>query len=77
MAEPTESRSVRHPAASEGQKKYHVIAAVFPDTKEGKKAFESLEKAGKELKYAVERIPFDKLDFGDAAILDKFYSGTK
>ena len=51
------------------------IATVFPDTKEGRKASAALEKAASELKHvALERIPFDKLDFGDLAVLEKFYS---
>lgn len=51
-----------------------VIVAVMPDTKEGKKSCESLEKAAEELGYVVEKIPFEKLDFGETDALDKFYS---
>ena len=55
-------------------KRKQVINAVFPDTKEGKKGFEALSTAAEELKYTVERIPFEKLDFGETDALDKFYS---
>ena len=51
------------------------IATVFPDTKEGRKASVALEKAASELKHVtLEQIPFDKLDFGDLPVLEKFYS---
>ena len=48
---------------------------VFPDTKEGRKARAALENAVRELKHVtIEEIPFDKLDFGDLNVLEKFYS---
>ena len=51
------------------------IAIVFPDTREGRKASAALEKAVRDLKHVtVERIPFDKLDYGDLNALEKFYS---
>ena len=51
------------------------IVTVFPDTKEGRKANAALEKAVSELKHVtLEQIPFDKLDFGDLTVLEKFYS---
>lgn len=53
-----------------------VIVTVFPETKEGKKAFEALQNAAEELKYVVERIPFEKLDFGETDAIDKFYSSS-
>ena len=55
-------------------KRKQVIVAVFPETKEGSKAFDGLRKAAEELKYKIDRIPFEKLDFGETDALDKFYS---
>ena len=55
-------------------KRKQVIVAVFPDTKEGTKAFDGLKKAAEELKYKIERIPFERLDFGETDALDRFYS---
>ena len=51
------------------------IVTVFPDTREGRKASDALEKAVSELKHVtLEQIPFDKLDFGDLNVLEKFYN---
>ena len=50
------------------------IVTVMPDTKEGKKGFQALEEAAEELGYILEKIPFEKLDFGETDALDKFYS---
>ena len=55
-------------------KRKQIIVAIFPDTKEGSKAFNELKKAAEELKYTIERIPFEKLDFGETDALDRFYS---
>ena len=55
-------------------KRKQVIVAVFPDTNEGSKAFDALKKAAEELKYTIERIPFERLDFGETDALDRFYS---
>lgn len=61
--------------AAQGKPPLQTIVTVFPDTKEGRKASAALEKAARELKHVVlEQIPFDKLDFGDLKMLEKFYS---
>ena len=53
------------------------MVAVYPETKEGRKALEALEKAAEELKNTtIERIPFEKLDFGETPVLDQFYSAN-
>ena len=53
------------------------VAAVFPDTKDGNKAFNVLEAAATELKsITVDRIPFERLDFGETEILDRFYGAN-
>lgn len=53
------------------------IVAVFPDTKEGKCAFQALQEAAKDLQQSkIERIQFEKLDFGDLGMLEKFYSAA-
>lgn len=53
------------------------VVAIFPDTKEGRKAFEALSKAAAELKHTdLERMAFERLDFGETAILDQFYNAT-
>jgi mitogen-activated protein kinase kinase kinase 5 len=52
------------------------VVCVFPETKEGKLVYESLHRAATQLKYAVERIPFEKLDFGETDTLDKFHSSS-
>ena len=75
MAQPPPSK--RSSASGENQKKnaQQTIAVVFPDTKEGRKARAALENAVRELKrVTIEEIPFDKLDFGDLSVLEKFYS---
>lgn len=50
------------------------IVAVFPDGRTGKKALETLESAVDLGASKIDRIPFEKLDFGDLKALDKFYS---
>ena len=54
--------------------KQSVIVAVYPDTMEGLKGWDSLQSAAKELGMACQRILFEKLDFGETAVLDQFYS---
>ena len=62
-------------AVQQSKPPVQTIATVFPDTKEGRKASAALEKAASELKHVtLEKIPFDKLDFGDLPVLEKFYS---
>ena len=57
------------------QSKQHVIVAVFPDTKAGKKAYDALVQASEGIKSTtILRIPFEKLDFGETQILDAFYN---
>ena len=59
-----------------GARKQTVIA-VFPETTAGNKAFSILEAAAADLKSTVvERIPFERLDFGATDVLDKFYSAN-
>ena len=51
------------------------VVAVFPDTKKGERAFQALQDALKEHQQStIERLPFEKLDFGDLDMLEKFYS---
>ena len=51
------------------------VLAVFPDSKEGKKAFKALQDAAAQLKQTkIECLPFEKLDFGETWALEKFYS---
>ncbi len=58
-------------------KQRQTVAAIFPDTNEGRKALEALNKAASELRHTeVERIAFERLDFGETAILDQFYNAT-
>ena len=62
-------------ASSSHRRQKITVVAVFPETKEGEKAFAALEKAAGELKtVTVRRLPFQKLDFGETAALDLFYS---
>jgi len=51
-----------------------VVAAIFPDSKQGSAAFRALEKAVSSTSSSIERIPFEKLDYGETESLDKFYS---
>ena len=53
-----------------------VIVTVIPDTKEGRKCFNVLQEVANELDYVIERIAFEKLDFGETDALDKFYSSN-
>ena len=54
--------------------KQSVIVAVYPDTMEGLKGLDALQSASKELGITCHRIMFEKLDFGETAVLDQFYS---
>ena len=49
------------------------IVAVLPDGGAGEKALEALEQAAGSVSN-IQRIPFEKLDFGDLKALDEFYS---
>ena len=62
---------------SKSSSKRQTVVAVFPESKEGLLALEALKMGAAELKHTtVERLPFDRLDFGETAILDKFYSAN-
>lgn len=72
-----EAQRKKSSAGGSAQRKdpLQTIVTVFPDTRDGRKASAALEKAVRELKHVtVEQIPFDKLDFGDLNVLEKFYS---
>ena len=61
--------------ASTSKRQKITAVAIFPETKEGEKAFSALEKAAEDLKtVTVVRLPFQKLDFGETAALDQFYT---
>ena len=51
------------------------IISVHPDTREAGIAFSALDAATKDLplNVKIDRIPFDKLDFGETSALDRFY----
>jgi len=60
-----------------GARQKQTVVAVFPETTAGNKAFSMLEAAAADLKSTVvERIPFERLDFGATDVLDKFYSAN-
>lgn len=60
-----------------GARQKQTVVAVFPETTAGNKAFGMLEAAAADLKSTVvERIPFERLDFGATDVLDKFYSAN-
>ena len=75
MAQPPQRKKTSADGAVQSKNPLQTIVSVFPDTKEGCKARVALEKAVGELKHVtIEEIPFDKLDFGDLNVLEKFYS---
>lgn len=51
-----------------------VVVSIFPDSKQGNAALKALEKAVSSSNSTIERIPFEKLDYGETESLDKFYS---
>jgi len=60
-----------------GVRQKQTVVAVFPETTAGNRAFSMLEAAAADLKSTVvERIPFERLDFGATDVLDKFYSAN-
>ena len=64
-------------APSKSSKQLQTVLAVFPETKSGNKAYAALEAAVKDLKSTqLERLPFEKLDYGETASLDKFYAAN-
>jgi mitogen-activated protein kinase kinase kinase 5 len=53
------------------------VVAVFPDNTNGNRAYAALELAAKELMQTqLERVHFEKLDYGETASLDKFYAAN-
>ena len=63
--------------AAKGKDPLQTIVTVFPDTKEGRKANAALGEAVSSIKHVeLEQIPFEKLDFGDLIVLEKFYSAA-
>lgn len=66
--------SSRSSTLQRAPKRKQLLIAVFPETKEGTRGFDALKKAAEELRYKIERIPFEKLDFGETEALDRFYS---
>ena len=53
---------------SKSSSKHQTVVAVFPESKEGLLALEALKMGAAELKHTtVERLPFDRLDFGETA----------
>lgn len=71
MSKPNKSEK---PSGSGRKILSETVVAVFPDGKAGRKALEALELAVDKNATKIERIPFQKLDFGDLKALDKFYS---
>ena len=65
----------RKKSGRSSNKQLQTVLAVFPDNKNGNRAYEALQLAVKDLKHTqLERIPFEKLDYGETATLDKFYA---
>ena len=59
------------------KQQHQTVVAVFSDTGDGKKAFRTLKNATVGAKStSLEKIPFEKLDFGETPVLDKFYSAS-
>lgn len=50
-----------------------IVVSIFPDSKQGTAALRTLEKAVGSTSN-IQRIPFEKLDYGETESLDKFYS---
>lgn len=64
-------------ASSKSSKQLQTVLAVFPETKGGNKAYAALEAAVRDLKSTqLERLPFEKLDYGEMASLDRFYAAN-
>ena len=62
---------------AERMQQKQTVAAIFPEAKDGNKPFNVLEAAPTELKsITVDRIPFERLDFGETEILDRFYGAN-
>ena len=62
-------------SSSSKQQTVQMVVAVFPDNTNGNRAYAALEAAaGQLMQTHLERIPFEKLDYGETATLDKFYA---
>lgn len=62
---------------STSKKQLQSVVAVFPDTKNGNRAYEALQIAVKDLMQTqLDRVAFEKLDYGETASLDKFYAAN-
>ena len=73
------SSGVRAPpkAGSTKQQQVQSVVAVFPENKSGNRAYEALQMAVKDLKHTqLDRLPFEKLDYGETDSLAKFYSAN-
>lgn len=67
-----DAQSSKKPSTSK-----QTVLAVFPDTTKGDRAFQALQTAVKSLKHTeLERLPFEKLDYGETAALDRFYAAN-
>ena len=75
--EPGPVGEVRGQKPSSSKQQVQTVLAVFPDNKNGNSAYEALQMAVKDLKHTrLERLPFEKLDYGETASLDKFYAAN-
>ncbi|CAI8025882.1 Mitogen-activated protein kinase kinase kinase 15 [Geodia barretti] len=64
-------------SGSSKQQQMQTVVAVFPDNTKGNRAFAALEAAaGQLMQTELQRIPFEKLDYGETATLDKFYAAN-
>ena len=53
------------------------VLAVFPESRSGNRAYEALESAVRDMKHTrLERLTFEKLDYGETASLDRFYAAS-
>ncbi len=64
----------RSNASQKNKSTSDIVVSIFPDSKQGTAAFKALEKAVSSSNSTIERIPFEKLDYGETESLDKFYS---
>ena len=78
-------RGSKEPArAMQSQKKQgsskrqlQTVVAVFPDNKNGNRAYAALKAAADQLMQTqLERVDFEKLDYGETASLDRFYAAN-
>lgn len=85
-SQPRAKRSTKEPSpvpkghrekSTSSKKQIQTVLAVFPDNKNGIRAYEALQMAVKDLKHTqLEKIQFEKLDYGETASLDKFYAAN-